>query len=1052
MCDPLDFSLVPIWFDGITGTADQILEKYLSNTDRPYYQGGQNIYFDGWTGLGTPAILSAVAESARRKKSMYYDIVIHADCSVWESRRTLQRRIAEELNLDATMVLFDKQDEDDDFSGIEKSSQTEIDEVANLIFRTIEGRTCLLIFNNGSYDEIDLSRLGVPVYERRNTMLWTFRGRFRFDPAIRDKVKNAHLFLDMYPGDLSVWTELMHCEAAQVSREICPALITECWLYLLLLHYNNCNFISHDIDAHACNYWVCDGIIAGDSAWEIADRLYHGMRLEYLPTRYNREYRFDEYLENQQGAEHSRWVSVMPKNSDEVKNIQIIPLEATSYFLTFQRSDPPAVLPNHLFSQGSKLRVLRLSWCTFSFASPPFTCCKNLKFILIDGCINKDVDLTGERFHEKKGKQWEFLQSLWVLDIRDTNWDWILSPSKVVLMVELRELYLRATGRSWHDQILLDMSCLSKLQMFRVIDSSTYMKAAVHDSFHFQHMMNLELLDLSGNTTLHILPNLSGASKLKVLILDGCVGLEVVEPNTLPGSLESFSFDGFGPASRWKHSLKMPQKQARPNKYIIQEHTCANISLEGCGELKNVFLRGLPNLKELNLSETRIEALDLEAMQVQQLERLFLLGCENLTRVKWIDPSNPPLKLLCIDTRGKAARTMDGGCQRSHLRTQQEHEAHLSAHVVATDARFLHGFVADGYPPRVAFGRDVPSQHFHLHISATVNDKPVLPRANEKDVSSRDGLILGFPYLDVIDKVFNNDGEDGCSVPHCKHLVPLDCHIEIAEGGSNLEIKQDLVGICSLICNTQSLHLHDNSSISIGNFGVKTNERFINLRWCHVTRCLKMHTVFLCDNRWRSDDSFGNLETLWVSHLLEARCIWSRELRISNRNIMTTPAAFSKLRCIHLHSCPRLRHVLPCSLPTMQSLETIHITYCGELTQIFPKVKSYYQTELATRIEFPRLRRIHLQDLPMLKDICETAMSAPMLETIKLRGCWSIKRLPAIHAGRPLDKPPAVVDCEKGVWDKLEWNGDGMEARRPLFSPRHSRYYKKNLPRGSVLW
>ncbi|BAS72432.1 Os01g0518651 [Oryza sativa Japonica Group] len=771
------------------------------------------------------------------------------------------------------------------------------------------------------------------------------------------------------------------------------------------------------------------------------------MRLEYLPTRHNHDFWFPQYFGSQIQARDYRWVSVMPRNSDEVKLIQTfsVPLEVTSYFLTFQRSDPPVVLPNHMFSQGNELCVLRLSWCTFSFASPPFTCCKNLKFILIDGCLNKDADLTGEWYHEQNGKQWEFLQSLWVLDIRDTNWDWILSPSKVVLMVELRELYLKATGRSWHDQIFLDMSCLSKLQMLRVIDSSTYMKAAVHDSF--QHMMNLELLDLSGNTTLHVLPNLSGASKLKVLILDGCVGLEVVEPNTLPRSLESFSFDGFGPASRSEEEEE--EEEARPNTYINQEHTCviSNISLEGCEQLKSLFLRGLPNLKELNLSGTRIQALDLEAMQVQQLERLFLLGCANLTRVKWIDPSNPPLKLLCIDTRGKAARAMDGVCQGSHLFTQQEHEAHPSTHVVATDARFLRGFRAGGYGNTIAFGRYVPSQHFHLHISDTVNDKPVLPRAKEKDASSRDGLIPGFPYLDVIDKVFNNDGEDGCSVPYCKHPVPLDCHIEIAEGGSNLEIEQDLYGMGSLIYNTQSLHIHDNSSISIGNLGVKGNKQFKNLRWCHVTRCLKMHTVFFCDDDWRYGNFFPSLETLWVSHLVQARCIWSTGLRFWKPIARTTPAALSKLRCIHLHSCPRLRHVLPWSLPTMESLETIHITYCGELTQIFPKPGSCW-TE---RTEFPSLRRIHLQDLPMLQDICERAMSAPMLETIKLRGCWGIKRLPAIHAGRPRDKPPAVVDCEKDVWDKLEWNGDGMEASRSLFSPRHSRYYKKDLPRGSVL-
>lgn len=85
----------------------------------------------------------------------------------------------------------------------------------------------------------------------------------------------------------------------------------------------------------------------------------------------------------------------------------------------------------------------------------------------------------------------------------------------------------------------------------------------------------------------------------------------------------------------------------------------------------------------------------------------------------------------------------------------------------------------------------------------------------------------------------------------------------------------------------------------------------------------------------------------------------------------------------------------------------------------------------------------------MLQDICETNMSAPVLENIKLRGCWSLRQLPAIHVGRAHDKSPAVVDCEKDWWDKLHW--DGLEASRDLFSLRDSHYYKKTIPRGSLL-
>lgn len=85
----------------------------------------------------------------------------------------------------------------------------------------------------------------------------------------------------------------------------------------------------------------------------------------------------------------------------------------------------------------------------------------------------------------------------------------------------------------------------------------------------------------------------------------------------------------------------------------------------------------------------------------------------------------------------------------------------------------------------------------------------------------------------------------------------------------------------------------------------------------------------------------------------------------------------------------------------------------------------------------------------MLQHICEINFSAPALETIKLRGCWSMRRLPSIHAGRAHDKPPAVVDCEKDWWGKLQW--DGLEASRDLFSPQHRHYYKETIPRGPLL-
>nr|CAB3481989.1 unnamed protein product [Digitaria exilis] len=52
-------------------------------------------------------------------------------------------------------------------------------------------------------------------------------------------------------------------------------------------------------------------------------------------------------------------------------------------------------------------------------------------------------------------------------------------------------------------------------------------------------------------------------------------------------------------------------------------------------------------------------------------------------------------------------------------------------------------------------------------------------------------------------------------------------------------------------------------------------------------------------------------------------------------------------------------------------------------------------------------------------------MLAPMLETIRIRGCPNLLRLPALRGRKAGMKKPAV-EVEKDVWDALEW--DGVDA------------------------
>jgi hypothetical protein len=126
----------------------------------------------------------------------------------------------------------------------------------------------------------------------------------------------------------------------------------------------------------------------------------------------------------------------------------------------------------------------------------------------------------------------------------------------------------------------------------------------------------------------------------------------------LPSSLRLFSFDGYGPANKWTSSFKLPLEFSSEPKQSHdtdqRDAKTSKISLQGCTQLENLFVRGLPNLVELDLSGSAIKVLDLQTMVVDapELKRLFLLGCENLRVIIWRsdDDSMEQLKLeeVCL--------------------------------------------------------------------------------------------------------------------------------------------------------------------------------------------------------------------------------------------------------------------------------------------------------------------------------------------------------------------------------------------------------------------
>ncbi|KAM3393744.1 hypothetical protein ACQJBY_014464 [Aegilops geniculata] len=976
----------------------------------------KTIYFGGWHGLAASAVLRAIAEDPPPSLLKKFNKIIHVDCSRWKSRRSLQRTIAQELNLPQQMMdIFDRQDEQDDFAGIDQGSKDEVEDVGAEIHHALQDHKCLVVFHNGSDNTIELNDFGIPKQERWfpfvGKVLWTFRGRLRLNPGISEKVDNSQLFISCDDSAFR-WNDVLRDEAREIVgfNDKLEEVATECCLYLLSLNSQGGNIMDYNWATHASSYWVCDGIIQGgqgDEAWEVAAALHQHINTDdyssnALPT-------FGTELK----TPLKRWI--LSKDSS------VVHPESTSFFLAIVASeyDPPSRhLPSDMFHQSGKLRVLKLGRCTFSFSSPPFCCCRNLKFLGLDGCIDQPV----EQDEEKGRPPMEFFQSLWVLDICHTDWELDLSADIIEQMAaNIREVHIKK-GRIWCRSFAWRQ--LHNLHKLRVIEPTSPWQTGKMDEF--TDMVKLEFLDLTGDGTIRVLPSMAGATSLKILVLDGCVGLDHVGPQGLPPSLQSFSLDA--PCARGDHR---------------NEAKISRISLAGCARLVNFRLRGsLPNLEELDLSGTLVKTLDLkdEVVQVPSLQKIILLGCMQLLSILWPETGMPKDTVLRIDS------------SVCHVQAEPH-----QAYATIMDIRFLQTLVLES---NVGFCWKSTGSHLKLCVPACSN-KVEEQRNKEKTAIASIGQIMGHPrpkslipnayirYMDVVaDIITVDDGYNSAS-----QFQPLGCHVEIGDGisFSRMESNRAIKATIFVMNKAESLHAHDNSSVTtVIPEHMMSIERQI-LRWqhlkcCHVVRCPKMHTVF---NIVSGYSKFVELVNFWAADLPMTHCIWSKERSIDFED----DRSFAKLQSIHLFSCPRLTFVLQWSrLFTLSSLETLHIVFCGDLRQVFP-VEPEILARIATShckgaLEFPNLKHIYLHQLFKLQHICEAKMFAPKLETIRVRGCWGLRRLPSI--GQDSHRP--VVDCEKDWWEKLEWDGPEAGHDPSLFEPHHSAYYKKPLPRVSVLW
>ncbi|XP_039821362.1 uncharacterized protein LOC120683350 [Panicum virgatum] len=264
-------------------------------------------------------------------------------------------------------------------------------------------------------------------------------------------------------------------------------------------------------------------------------------------------------------------------------------------------------------------------------------------------------------------------------------------------------------------------------------------------------------------------------------------------------------------------------------------------------------------------------------------------------------------------------------------------------------------------------------------------------------------------YADVNHR-YLTDGVSMVSMDDVPPFRETERHVEISA------VERYPHGLKYLLEVTKSISMSDDTHVSYLNDLSRLNM----LEECKLQRCHRVVHVFndLFWLRW-------SLENAHVSYLKSLTHFY-KESYFDND--------FRALKHLRLEHCPRLEGVMPRG-SALPSLVTLDILFCYNLKVIF-----YYNNKWSSSFKLPCLRRIHLQELPLLEHFRDddAVLAAPAWEELHVRGCWSLRRLPRLIDRRP-GKKAVTVSGERAWRTKLRWT-TGMTRTAAATSPGFPRH------------
>ncbi|RCV32270.1 hypothetical protein SETIT_6G245400v2 [Setaria italica] len=672
------------------------------------------------------------------------------------------------------------------------------------------------------------------------------------------------------------------------------------------------------------------------------------------------------------------------------------------------------------------LHVLDLSYTPINSLPPSLSRLSNLRLFSLRGCSKLETLSSPQHTffeeYEEETRPLSCLGSLETLDMNGvplleltqqdcsnkSNLHFLdLSGSRITIlpseffseMSSLEELML---GNCIHlKELPPSLAQLSNLLILRL--EGTQIISFPEDTF--QAMQRLHTLKLIHNMALMSLPtSLSKANGLRELHINNCKRLRLQFLWEVVPGLEDLYIQ------TWE-ALEDIKIHGHPNlrTFSVSGPWISCLSLRGCSKLKIVNISDdLTALEDVDLSRTAIEEVPHSLPNLPQLRMLLLLNVPCFKRFPWHRLVRFP-KVFYLNN------CSDDGNHLSQMFHQKKTDN--IAQININDSRIFHSFNEDAANKLVKEGQFF--QSFNVQIT------PCSVRGKEPRDKPCTGIQRQLPYLDV------SCSEAATIVPMMK-LEPRRRHVEISA------MNQHPNGL-RILPVTNSLFITDDASIRCIN---DLNCNLMSLEVCQLQHCHKMTVVFRMESDRTGplvyDDEAGYstaisvfpalkilqasnlnnlvcfLETSALAYLEDRGTSWTLKLKLLTR--------------IHLEHCPRLEKIFPSRL-SLPALETLVILFCPSLKTIF------YRDGVVAPRQLPNIESIYLQELPQLQHIHEEAMlrfATPNLETLFVRGCRSLRRLPFL---KEHPKSKVKVSGERDWWDRLQ-----------LSLPEQGNYYQQVPP------